>query len=166
MGILPYENIENLDNVNSMLDTVSSLLWALPKERQPLMRTLVNSLGKSPFLAGQNISVVDLALYSLVKQLSLEKDLQPELSKWFDRTSKELGLKSGGNNRRRNSSMRKSGGSPKKGDRRSQDKEKSPKKDLKKEKGGKEEKKAQQKPTNNKPPVFTKNSLKTFCKNS
>jgi len=143
--ILPYENIENLDNVNSMLDTVSSLLWSLPKERQPLMRTLVNSLGKSPFLAGQNISVVDLALYSLVKQLSLEKDLQPELSKWFDRTSKEFGLKTGGNNRNRNSSMRKSGGSPKKGDRRSQEKEKSPKKDVKKGKGDKEDKKAQQK---------------------
>jgi len=145
-SILPYENIEEVTNVNSMLDTVSSILWALPKERQPLMRTLVNSLGKSSFLAGQSLSVVDLALYSLVKQLSLEKDLQPELSKWFDRTTKDLGIKSGGSNRNRNSSMRKSGGSPKKGDRRTPEKEKSPKKDFKKGKGSKEDKKAQQKP--------------------
>merc|ERR1711915_615742 len=100
----------------------------------------------SSFLAGQSLSVVDLALYSLVKQLSLEKDLQPELSKWFDRTTKDLGIKSGASNRNRNSSMRKSGGSPKKGDRRTPEKEKSPKKDFKKGKGSKEDKKAQQKP--------------------
>merc|ERR1712048_416382 len=67
-----------------MGDTVSSLLWATPRDRQPLLRSLAGNLTKqSRYLAGESLTIADLALYSLVKQLGLEKDLQPELARWF-----------------------------------------------------------------------------------
>merc|ERR1719232_1148256 len=102
-----------------MLDTVSALTWAQPRDRQPLMRSLVNSLGNNSFMTGSEVSVVDLALYSVIRQLSLEKELQPELARWFSKAEISLGFKN--KNRERKASERKS-------------KSKSPVKEVKKEK--------------------------------
>ena len=52
-SILTYETLANLMSVDTMLDNVSALVWVPPKERQPLMRTLVTSLGKNQFLTGK-----------------------------------------------------------------------------------------------------------------
>ena len=49
-----YENLSNITTVDSMLDSVASLLWVQPRDRQPLMRSLVTHLGKSNYLAGNN----------------------------------------------------------------------------------------------------------------
>jgi len=125
-----YENLTNISSVDSMLDSVSSLLWVQPRDRQPLMRTLVTQLGRSTYLAGEQVSITDLALYSVVRQLGLDKELQPELARWFTKAANHLGVKSGGRNR--NSSMRKSCGSLKRNERRSSEKEKSPKKEVNK----------------------------------
>ena len=104
--------------VDNMLDNVSTLLWAAPRERQPIMRTLAVNLAKSAYLAGGTISVADLALYSAIRQLGLDKDLQPELMRWYLTMAKQLEGKSS-RNRNRNSSMRKSmSSSPKKADNR------------------------------------------------
>ena len=51
-SIITYENLNNITSVDTMLDTVSALTWAQPRDRQPLMRTLVNSLGNNSFMAG------------------------------------------------------------------------------------------------------------------
>ena len=51
-SLLPYESLSPLTEVDAMLDTISSLVWVAPRERQPLMRTLVTNLGKSTFLSG------------------------------------------------------------------------------------------------------------------
>ena len=40
------------------------------------------------FLPGAGLSIADLALYSVVNQLDLEKDLQPELARWFKQIEK------------------------------------------------------------------------------
>ena len=54
-SLLPYESLSPLTEVDAMLDTISSLVWAAPRERQPLMRTLVTNLGlgKSSYLSGK-----------------------------------------------------------------------------------------------------------------
>ena len=51
--MLPYESLSNITAADSALDTVTSLLWAAPRDRQPLMRSLVTNLGKSSFLVGK-----------------------------------------------------------------------------------------------------------------
>ena len=51
--VLPYESLSNITAADSALDTVTSLLWAAPRDRQPLMRSLVTNLGKSSFLVGK-----------------------------------------------------------------------------------------------------------------
>merc|ERR1711911_373964 len=84
-------SLSPLTEVDAMLDTISSLVWAAPRERQPLMRTLVTNLGKSTFLSGHSLSITGLALYSAVKSLACEKELQPELDKWFRNISGQLG---------------------------------------------------------------------------
>jgi len=179
--ILPYESLPNLMSVDNMLDSVSSLMWAVPRERQPIMRSLAVNLAKTTFLAGQSLCVADLALYSVIRQLGLDKDLQPELMKWYLTMAKQLEGKSS-RNRNRNSSMRKSvsSSSPKKADsnRRTSEKEKSPKKEVKKGKSPTKEVKIEKNPPKksgkeNSPPntgnlmgkdqlfeYFTKNGIK------
>jgi len=135
--ILPYESLPNLMAVDNMLDNVSTLLWAAPKARQPTMRTLAVNLAKAPYLAGATLSVADLALYSCIRQLGLDKDLQPELMRWYLTMAKQLEGKSS-RNRNRNSSMRKSMSSPKKAEsRKSPETEKAPKKEAANGKKGK-----------------------------
>jgi len=127
--IFLYESLPNLMAVDTMLDNVATLLWAAPRERQPIMRNLAVNLTKTAYLAGGALSVADLALYSCIRQLNLDKDLQPELMRWYLVVAKQLEGKSS-RTRNRNSSMRKSLSSPKKADRRTTpDKEKSPKKE-------------------------------------
>ena len=41
-------------------------------------------------LTGNAISIVDLALVSVIKQLKMEKELQPELAKWFANAENSL----------------------------------------------------------------------------
>merc|ERR1719167_908698 len=126
--IFPYESLSNLMAVDNMLDSVSSLLWATPKERQPIMRTLAVNLANGSYLAG-SLSIADLALYSAIRQMNFEKDLQPDLMKWYLTISKQLDGKAN-RNRNRNSSMRKSTCSPKKAEKgRTPDKDASPVKD-------------------------------------
>ena len=105
-SLLSYEAQPGLSSLDSMLDTVSSLLWAAARDRQPLLRALGLNLSQqsrylagrdyssrlriwsnSQFVAGESLTIADLALYSVVKQLGLEKDLQPDLARWF----KQLG---------------------------------------------------------------------------
>merc|ERR1719300_820594 len=131
--IFPYESLSNLMAVDNMLDSVSSLLWATPKERQPIMRTLAVNLVNGSYLAG-SLSIADLALYSAIRQMNFEKDLQPDLMKWYLTISKQLDGKAN-RNRNRNSSMRKSTCSPKKAEKgRTPDKDASPKDSVKKNK--------------------------------
>jgi len=124
-SLLPYESLPNLMAVDNMMDSVSTLLWAVPRERQPIMRTLAVNLSKNSYLAGATLSIADLALYSAIRQLGLDKDLQPELMKWYLNVVKQLEGKSG-RNRNRNSSMRKSMSSPKKGERKTPEKDNKP----------------------------------------
>ena len=81
-------------------------------------------------LSGDVLSVADLGLYSAVKQLQLEKELQPELASWFSRTQAQLGGETGN----------KKSGKP------AQEKGKSPKKEVKKEKSPVKEVKSENKP--------------------
>ena len=63
-SLLPYESLSPLTEVDAMLDTISSLVWAAPRERQPLMRTLVTNLGKSTFLSGKLMFLTDDSIRS------------------------------------------------------------------------------------------------------
>ena len=52
-SLLSYEAQPGLSSLDSMLDTVSSLVWAAPRDRQPLLRSLAVNLAKqSSHLAG------------------------------------------------------------------------------------------------------------------
>merc|ERR1719517_175271 len=89
-----------------MLDTIASLAWVAPRERQPLMRSLVTNLGKSSFLSGNSLSLTDLALHSVIKSLACEKELQPELTKWFAHISGHLGSTSSSSKKDKKSACR------------------------------------------------------------
>ena len=49
-SVLQYEEVAGLD---CLLDTVSLLLWAAPRDRQPLVRSLTANLSKCQYLAGE-----------------------------------------------------------------------------------------------------------------
>ena len=52
-SLLNYEAQPGLSSLDWMLDTVSSLLWASPRDRQPLLRTLTGNLTQqSRYLTG------------------------------------------------------------------------------------------------------------------
>jgi len=143
--LLSYESEKTATAVDNILDSVTSLLWAQPKDRQPILRPLAVNLGKSEFLCGASLGIADLALFSALKQLNLERDLQPELRKWFTQVSNKL---MGGKGRRRSraSSSRKSGGAkPRKNSEKNKENV-APKKSGKQDKKAKDEKKAAKTP--------------------
>lgn len=106
-AVLQYEADPSVTAVDNLLDSVTSLLWAQPKDRQPILRPLAVNLARMEYLCSNKFGIADLALFSALKQLNLEKDLQPELKKWYTQVSMKL---MGGKGRRqhRMSSSRKS----------------------------------------------------------
>lgn len=86
---------------------------------------------------GSSLSITDLALYSAIKSLACEKELQPELSKWFGNISGQFGASP--------SSSKKDSKAPVE---KKEKKAKSPAKEVKVEK--KPEKKAAGKPSDTK----------------
>lgn len=129
-----YERDNRSGAIDNILDSVTSLLWATPKDRQPILRPLAVILGKSSHLLGEELSIADLALFSAIKQLGLDKDLQSELRKWFTLVSTKL---MGGKGRRtsRRSSSRKSFTKRRNSERKNTDK--TPEKSAPKEKSAK-----------------------------
>ena len=51
--LLKYETEPSLHCLDSLLDSVSSLSWASPRDRLPLLRALAANLSKSQYLAGK-----------------------------------------------------------------------------------------------------------------
>jgi len=123
-SVFTYENDRTAAAVDNLLDSVTSLLWAQPKDRQPILRPLAINLGKSSFLCGESFGIADLALFSALKQIGLERDLQPEFRKWFTLVSAKLmGVK--GRRKSRASSSRKSFGNRRPSERRQSERRKS-----------------------------------------
>jgi len=90
-SILSYENDEP-HVVDSLLDSVSSLRWVVPRSRQPLLRTMASRLSKGGYLTGPTLTIADLALYTTLQNLNLVKELQPELSAWFQTMDSKFGV--------------------------------------------------------------------------
>jgi len=109
-GVLAYENERTANAVDNLLDSVTSLLWATPKDRQPILRPMAVNLAKSSFLNGDKFGIADLALFSAIKQLGLERDLQPELRKWFVQVTNKLMGGKGRRKSRASSSRQSTGG--------------------------------------------------------
>jgi len=138
-SVFIYENDRTTTAEDNLLDSVTSLLWAQPKDRQPILRPLAVNLGKSPFLCGESFGIADLALFSALKQLGLERDLQPEFRKWFTLVSAKLmGVK--GRRKSRASSSRKSFGNRRPSERRKSERRPSERKASEKTPNGKKEK--------------------------
>lgn len=84
-----YENNPNLNCVaqlDEVLDNCQRLARArTAKEKQAIVRTFNASLGKSEWLCGQpKLSVVDIAVWSVLKQLGPSATLTQTLSKWME----------------------------------------------------------------------------------
>ena len=108
-----------------------SYLFSCCKTVKECRNKIIHCISYYSLLSGDGLSVADLGLYSAVKQLQLEKELQPELASWFSRTQAQLGGAETGN---------KKSGKP------AQEKGKSPKKEVKKEKSPVKEVKSENKP--------------------
>jgi len=128
-SVLPYESAD-VTLQDQLLDSVHSLAWAQPKDKQPLLRQFATRLAKTPYLAGSSIGAADLSLLSVIKQLGLEPELQSEVKTWFARLVSPSGKPSSPT--KRQSSPRKSESSPTKANKGKQGK--APGKDVKKEK--------------------------------
>jgi len=89
--ILAYENSPKIHQLDGLLDSAASLPWVLPKARQPLLRAMSGGLSGSAFLAGPDLTIADLALYSALKSMGMEKEIQPDLLKWFKAMDVKLG---------------------------------------------------------------------------
>ena len=131
--IFSYETSTSTAIIDSLLDNVTSLLWSSPKNRQSLLRPLADRLCKTSYLSGDTLGIADLALFSTIKQLRLEKDLPPELRNWCTSTLSHL---MGGKGRRKSrpSSTRKSFQKRKNSERKGPGKEETPQSSAKKEK--------------------------------
>lgn len=87
---LSYENGSDLNSI-TLLDEVLDNCQRLArtrtvKEKQALIRTLNASLGKSEWMCGQpSISVVDIAVWSVIKQSGQLASLTQALAKWMER---------------------------------------------------------------------------------
>merc|ERR1712080_129153 len=118
-------------------------MGAQPKDKQPLLRQFAATLTKTPYLAGSSIGASDLCLFSVIKQLGLEGELQAEVKTWFARLGSPSGKQSSPNKRQSSPTKRQS--SPKKRHSESS----SPKKDAKWKEGkpaGKDVKKEKKSP--------------------
>jgi len=91
-NILAYETNRKVQQVDSLLDSVASLVWAVPKARLPLLRSMTSGLTKGGYLAGSELTVADLALYSTLQTMGMDKEMQPDLLNWF----KGMGASFGG----------------------------------------------------------------------
>ena len=72
-AFLQYEADPSVTAVDNLLDSVTSLLWAQPKDRQPILRPLAVNLARMEYLCSNKFGIADLALFSALKQLNLEK---------------------------------------------------------------------------------------------
>jgi len=170
-----YENSNNVASLDCMLDTISSLPYAVPKNRPPMLRSVTSGLPK--VFNGDDITVVDLALFSYLKQGDQGGNLPQEVKKWMEgmtKWSEEMMSSDEGKKRsprRRNyrrshrTSHNHKEGPPEKKHRESE-KEKSPKKEKSPQKSIKEEKGKENTPPSghmNKAQLFTfleKNKIK------
>jgi len=130
-SVLPYESLD-VHLQDQLLDSVHSLAWAQPKDKQPLLRQFATRLTKSPYLAGSSIGAADLSLFSVIKQLGLEGEIQAEVKTWFNRLASPSGKPSSPNKRQSSPTKRKSESSPTKANKGKQGKASG--KDVKKEK--------------------------------
>jgi len=128
-SVLPYESAD-VSLQDQLLDSVHSLAWAQPKDKQPLLRQFATRLAKTPYLGGSSIGAADLSLLSVIKQLGLELELQAEVKTWFARLASPSGKPSSPT--KCQSSPRKSESSPTKANKGKQGK--APGKEVKKEK--------------------------------
>merc|ERR1712080_624157 len=113
-SILPYES-GDCTVQDQLLDSVHCLAWAQPKDKQPLLRQFAATLTKTPYLAGSSIGASDLCLFSVIKQLGLEGELQAEVKTWFARLGSPSGKQSSPNKRQSSPKKRHSeSSSPKK----------------------------------------------------
>jgi len=141
-SILPYESTgPRVELVDSLLDSVTSLCWVVPKSRQPLLRSMSANLSKGGYLAGSTLTIADLALYSIIQNLKLVKELQPELATWFKTIGSKFGAAQDGKQSPAKASKnskappaKKEAKNEKSPTKKELKKEKSPEKDMKKEK--------------------------------
>jgi len=81
------DEIESLE-IDSQLDTIHRLKHArVNKEKAAMNKNLNAKLGKNQFFGGNNLNIVDIALWSILKQANFTsaEDLSPNLAKWFVR---------------------------------------------------------------------------------
>jgi len=130
-SVLPYETAD-VHLQDQLLDSVHSLAWAQPKDKQPLLRQFATRLTKSPYLAGSSIGASDLSLFSVIKQLGLEGEIQAEVKTWFNRLASPSGKPWSPIKRQSSPTKRKSESSPTKANKGKQGKAAG--KDVKKEK--------------------------------
>jgi len=83
-GSLMYETSPALAVIDCILDGVASYAHVLPKNRLPLVREMTSRLSQHSHLAGDDVTIADLALASLIKKNDMAKDLQPDVKKWFE----------------------------------------------------------------------------------
>lgn len=79
-----YENESNPTQIDSILDNCYRIV-KLPKERKSIVKELTSALGKQEYFAGDHLTVGDVAVWSIVKQLELAKEFNP---KWLQRVEK------------------------------------------------------------------------------
>lgn len=87
---LSYENSSDLiqtTQLDEVLDNCQRLARShTVKEKQAIVRSFNSSLGKTEWMCGQpKVSIVDLAVWSVVKQLGSSATLIQTMSKWMER---------------------------------------------------------------------------------
>lgn len=90
---LAYENTSDLIQITQLdevLDNCQRLARSRTvKEKQAIVRGFNASLGKSDWMSGQSkVSIVDLAVWSVVKQLGSAAALTQTMTKWLERCDK------------------------------------------------------------------------------
>merc|ERR1711874_858138 len=119
--------------MGTILDCMSTYPHVAPRNKLPTIREITSRLGRTSHIAGEDLTIADLAVVSLIKKNDLAKDLQPEAKKWFQSFSDTANKSNISPKKSRKESEKTSQKSATK-EEKSAKKEKSPNKPIKKEK--------------------------------
>lgn len=84
----PLDDILKTTNVDNILDLCHRLAHAdTTKDRSFLIRMLTGKLGRNPYFGGEEMNIVDICCWSILKQIYdiVGQDLPPTLSKWYQK---------------------------------------------------------------------------------
>lgn len=83
------ENIVMATEIDTWVDGLSQLLDGEPAEKTNVIKSLNSRLGKNNWLAGDSMSLADVAMWSAMHQSGRSAKASGNVKKWLDRCNEQ-----------------------------------------------------------------------------